>query len=116
MNPIPSGVESLPKPKPPTHKDVYAIRDEQNRVKIGRSNDIWKRLSDLQTGNADELRFVHSEKAELSIAARVERGARKMLDGLGKTGSREWRNDVSDEEARSAIRTSHDIERGRNSK
>ena len=103
-------------PEPPSHKDIYALRDERNRVKIGRSNDIWKRMSDLQTGNADNLRLVHSEKADRSIAAKVERGARKILDDAGKTGVREWRNDVSDDEARDAIRTSHDVVRGKNSK
>ena len=106
----------MPPAKPPTHKDIYALRDERNRVKIGRSIDIRKRMSDLQTGNADNLRLVHSEKVETSIAAKVERGARKLLDGAGKTGVREWRNDVSDDEARDAIRTSSDVERGRNRK
>lgn len=78
------------------------------------SVDIRKRMSDLQTGTADNLRLIHSEKVEQSIAIKVERGARKLLSDAGKTGVREWRNDVSDDEARDAIRTAHDIERGRN--
>jgi hypothetical protein len=106
----------LPPRQPPSHRDVYALGDERNRVKIGISNDIRKRMSDLQTGTADNLRLIHSEKAERSIATKVERGARKMLSDAGKTGVREWRNDVSDDEARDAIRVAHDNERGRNRK
>lgn len=85
-------------------------------MKIGMSNEIRKRMSDLQTGTADKLRLLHSEKVERSIATKVERGARKILSSAGKTGVREWHNDVSDDEARDAIRVGHDIERGRNRK
>jgi len=34
---------------------VYFIRDEHNRTKIGKSDNIDERLISLQTGNADEL-------------------------------------------------------------
>lgn len=106
----------MPPRQPPSHRDVYALGDGRDRVKIGVSNDIRKRISDLQTGTADSLRLIHSEKTERSIATKVERGARRMLSSAGKTGVREWSNNVSDDEARDAIRVAHDIERGRNRK
>lgn len=71
-------------------------------------------MSNLQTGCADELRLAHSEKVERSISSKVERGARKVLKDSGRSGVREWINDVSDDDARDAIRTAHDNERGRN--
>ncbi|GLR67623.1 hypothetical protein GCM10010909_23040 [Acidocella aquatica] len=99
-----------------THRDIYALADDRGRVKIGSSNDVWKRKDNLQTGNADELRLVHAEKVERSIASKVERGARKILKDNGHSGVREWINDVPDDDARDAIRTAHDNQRGRNQK
>lgn len=100
--------------KVPTHRDIYALADGRGRVKVGSSNDIWQRMSNLQTGSADELRLAHAEKVERSISSKVERGAQKILKEGGRSGVREWINNVSDDEARDAIRTAHDNERGRN--
>ena len=37
---------------------IYAIEDEQRRIKIGWARNASRRLAILQTGNADELRLV----------------------------------------------------------
>jgi T5orf172 domain len=104
----------MPSRKLPSHRGVYALGDERSRVKIGVSNDVQKRKTDLQTGSADNLRVIHVENVERPIAPAVERGAHKILTDNGKARVREWFTGVSDDEARAGIQTSHVNERGRN--
>lgn len=115
-NPIRRG-DALKKPhhKPDT-RDVYALGDGRGRAKIGVSNDAYKRKRNLQTGSADELNILHVEKTAYDLGTKVERRARAILTDAGKEKTREWIRDCSADEARDAIRTAHDIERGRNRK
>lgn len=104
----------MKKPPKPSHRDVYAVGDERNRVKIGVSNNAGNRILNLQTGTADKLRMIHVENVEYELGTKVERRALQILGEQGKDGVREWRNNVSDEEARNSIQTAYEIERGNN--
>lgn len=97
-------------------RDVYALGDERGRVKIGVSNDAYKRKRNLQTGSADDFTMFHVEKTAYDLGTKVERRAHAILTDAGKKKKREWISGCSADEARDAIRTSHDIERGRNRK
>ncbi len=52
---------------------VYAIKDESNRYKLGKSENVLQRLMELQTGNAERLTIAHTlkvldiDKAEVSL-------------------------------------------------
>lgn len=37
---------------------VYFITDDHNHIKIGKANNVWERLCELQTGNPYKLRIL----------------------------------------------------------
>ena len=71
---------------------VYFILDsESNAVKIGKANNIYDRLSDLQTGNPNTLRLIHQidcESEEQSFL--LEQTLHKKFNEFRKSG--EWFN------------------------
>ncbi len=96
-------------------REVYAICDADRRAcKIGVSNDARGRIRNLQTGSPVNYKLAHIETVDRHIAAKVERGARKVLTDNGHSKVREWINKCSAEQAREAIITAHACERGRN--
>lgn len=101
-----------PREKPAT-RDVYVVGDKRGRKKIGVSNDAERRLTNLQTGNGDDLTKVHVEKTAYHLGTKVERTARAILM-TDHTHKREWINNCSDEDAINAVRTAHEYHRGRN--
>lgn len=53
-----------------TNKEyIYAILDEHDGVKLGRTNNIARRLIELQTGNKDRLSILYCKQVKDSIKA-----------------------------------------------
>ena len=42
----------------PFRSYVYFITDDHGHIKIGKANDVWSRLCELQTGNPHKLRIL----------------------------------------------------------
>lgn len=102
-------------PKPPT-RDVYVIHDkERGACKIGVSNNAEERFRNLQTGSSVDLEITHIEKVPYNFGNKVERTARDLLVKSGHPKTREWIGRCSPDEAREAVITAHETERGRNS-
>lgn len=63
-------------------------REEVYRIKVGRSGDVGKRLSDLQTGNSRELRIW--KKFPVLDAQAAERAAHQAAESKYERISGEW--------------------------
>lgn len=82
---------------PPEVEYVYAIRCA-NAVKIGRTTDVEKRFSQLQTGNANRLELIHVHACENN--AWFEAALHKALEKHRLCG--EW-FDILDHQYEAAI-------------
>lgn len=101
-------------PKPET-RDVYVVHDpERSACKVGVSNNAEGRFTNLQTGSSVDLTLTHVEKVDYALGTKVERTARRILVENGRPKTREWIGRCDPDEAREAVKTAHEIERGRN--
>ena len=78
---------------------LYVISDESQRVKIGVTGDVWKRLRTLQTGHPEKLIVLYVE--EIDNPTIIERYLHRHFHEKRLNG--EWFKDLSVKDIRIAI-------------
>lgn len=58
---------------------IYIISDGEY-IKIGKANDVEKRIKELQTGNPKELKIIRTIECDEIFATRIECELHKILD------------------------------------
>lgn len=65
-------------------KYVYILIDEKENIKIGITNNMTKRISQIRNGNPEKIEIYHCEKRENALD--IERELKKRLKKYHKNG------------------------------